>query len=363
MLKHLSRKKININQQGVVSILVSVIIMIILTLIAVGFAQIMRREQRQALDRQLSAQALYAAETAINDATLAFANGEISANYSDCDTSTGPAALNQNVLDVDLGVSYTCVTLDSYVQSLEYDSIGLEKTKQTLINPVDQNGNQEPLNNLKIFWEGTNETSFGSLANATNPDFPTPSSWPSGRPGLLRVEIIPLRNGGNDLISRNVLMDSNNNDGRKVFFLYPSSGGTPTTINWTSAGINGGVFSGNCDESDASRRKDCVVTIDSLPGAGGGGYSYLLRIKSIYRATSVSVIGNLGGVGNPDAYFSGAQIVIDATGKANDVLRRVRANVTIDNEYPIPEFAIQSYDGLCKRLQILDTSVTYGCPN
>jgi hypothetical protein len=55
---------------GFVSIIVCMIIMTILSLITIGFAQIMAREQRQALDRQLSSQAFYAAESGVNDALM-----------------------------------------------------------------------------------------------------------------------------------------------------------------------------------------------------------------------------------------------------------------------------------------------------
>ena len=49
------------------SIVASIIIMVILSLIAISFARIMRQEQQQALERQLTTQAYYAAETAVND--------------------------------------------------------------------------------------------------------------------------------------------------------------------------------------------------------------------------------------------------------------------------------------------------------
>ena len=51
-----------------VAILVTMNLMIVISLIVLGFAQISRRNQRQSLDRQLSTQAFYAAETAVNDA-------------------------------------------------------------------------------------------------------------------------------------------------------------------------------------------------------------------------------------------------------------------------------------------------------
>jgi Tfp pilus assembly protein PilX len=60
--------KLRKDQEGMVSIIVTMIIMVLLGLIVLGFAQLSRREQRQSLDRQLAVQAQYAAESGINQA-------------------------------------------------------------------------------------------------------------------------------------------------------------------------------------------------------------------------------------------------------------------------------------------------------
>ena len=44
-------------QRGMASIIITMITMVIITLIVLGFATLSRREQRQSLDRQLSTQA------------------------------------------------------------------------------------------------------------------------------------------------------------------------------------------------------------------------------------------------------------------------------------------------------------------
>lgn len=73
------------NQAGLVSFMVVTIIMIVLTLIVLAFARLVQREQVQTLDRQLNAQAFYAAESGINDAVR-----ELSANPT---LSTGPSCI------------------------------------------------------------------------------------------------------------------------------------------------------------------------------------------------------------------------------------------------------------------------------
>jgi hypothetical protein len=45
--------------------------------------------------------------------------------------------------------------------------------------------------------------------------------------------------------------------------------------------------------------------------------------------------------------------LVDSTGKANDVLRRIAARVNIANTIDAPDFAIQTRDTICKRYTII----------
>ncbi|HSX32249.1 MAG TPA: pilus assembly PilX N-terminal domain-containing protein, partial [Candidatus Saccharimonadales bacterium] len=80
-------------ESGMVAIMVTIILMIVISLIVLGFAQIARRNQRQSLDRQLSTQAFYAAETGVNDASkvikAAIASGATVAAKPTCTDSGG----------------------------------------------------------------------------------------------------------------------------------------------------------------------------------------------------------------------------------------------------------------------------------
>ena len=79
------------NQEGLVSITVSLIIMIIITLVVSSFALIVRREQRRTLDRQLSQQAFYAAEVGIADAQSAIKAG-LTDDITEC---SGPGSFSK----------------------------------------------------------------------------------------------------------------------------------------------------------------------------------------------------------------------------------------------------------------------------
>jgi hypothetical protein len=50
--------------------------------------------------------------------------------------------------------------------------------------------------------------------------------------------------------------------------------------------------------------------------------------------------------------IKGAQVQIDATGKVNDVLRRIQVRVPVTKSYAIPEFVIQTTDSICKQLEV-----------
>src|SRR4029079_15615056 len=55
------------SESGIVAILVVIVFSALLAVISIGFSHLMNREARQALDRQLSLQAYYCAESGVND--------------------------------------------------------------------------------------------------------------------------------------------------------------------------------------------------------------------------------------------------------------------------------------------------------
>jgi Tfp pilus assembly protein PilX len=59
------------SQSGMIAILVTLLMMIIISLLVLGFAQVSRHEQGNTTNTQLSTQAYYAAESGINDAGAA----------------------------------------------------------------------------------------------------------------------------------------------------------------------------------------------------------------------------------------------------------------------------------------------------
>src|SRR5579862_3283 len=100
-----------VRQQGVVSIMVTMIMMVVISLLVLGFAEIAKNEQRSSLDNALSVQAYYAAESGINDARAVIdatiASGGIIQSKNICGAQ-GNYTLNGTV-NVNFNVSYTCL--------------------------------------------------------------------------------------------------------------------------------------------------------------------------------------------------------------------------------------------------------------
>jgi Tfp pilus assembly protein PilX len=135
MSKHLSTDPINIKQAGMVSIIVTVILMFVISITVLGFAQVIRRSQREALDNQLSTQAFYAAESGINDArTILAANPGSSVTSCAKPSPPNPFSTLDYTVDAAHGVSYSCLLVEPSPSQLKYD---LDPSAQSKIIPID----------------------------------------------------------------------------------------------------------------------------------------------------------------------------------------------------------------------------------
>jgi len=86
-------KTINNNQQGFVSFFVTIMVMIIFGILILSFSQISNREGVSALNRDLSTNALYAAESGINDAYTSIRN-ELSGSLPSSMPTPPPTTFN-----------------------------------------------------------------------------------------------------------------------------------------------------------------------------------------------------------------------------------------------------------------------------
>lgn len=345
-------------EQGMVSIIVTMIIMSVLTLIVLGFAQLARREQREALDKQLGTQAFYAAESGVNDAIRAIGNGSYANNKNKTNCGDdAPFTSTTSTLDADTQVGYTCLLIDQTPSVLSYGSVSAEKSTVVPLNPVDPANPTASLalNTLDISWsraDGQGSTYYGGGSSGV--DLPTVSGWGSGSAaGILRLDLVPLRNGS---FSRANLIDDT-----FTVFLYPEDAGgstAPKAISYTSgASSQGSIQKISCGPVDPPYfANKCKVRITGLPT--GIATNYNARLISLYSDSVVSISGTSGsGSALRQVAFVDAQYVIDSTGKAGDVLKRVRVrNPAHPTNYTYPVNAINSAEDICKLLEVYPTT-------
>jgi len=330
------------NERGMVSIMTTMVLMIVITLIVLGFAQISRRDQREAIDNQLSTQAFYAAETGVNDARnlieSAVKSGTALVDKTGC-TSAGPggfyASLNP-VIDAAQNVKYSCLLVDTAPSTLHYTDVA---ANPSLIIPA-TTASGAPVSSVKLDWQskvaGTPISGCPtSLPAATgNGIFVPGSSWSCGY-GVLRVDLVPTSGALTTDGLRNATMTT---------FAVPFRVGGTSLIPYAASTANS-----NNAVGVACTNSGCSLTVNGL-----SQNSYYLRISSMYRDVALQVcLQDSTGTCMPT---QGAQVVIDSTGKAQDVLRRIQVSVPVlgASTNQLSDFAIQSTDSICKRFAVLN---------
>lgn len=336
-------KSLRNNQSGLVSITVTMIFISIITIVTLSFAFLMRRESEQVLDRQLSTQAFYAAESGVSDTIGRLANV---AGVPDADTecleATDPAAL----LDSTSGIRYSCLLYNKSLNDLKY-TIGSDAYK---IVPLKSSQN---IHRINISWQNADTSgtpTFSSQGNFWLPQWDgaqyTDSFAEDSGTAILRTSIIPVSSG----LSVGAQFSP-------TIFLYPKEGDAADTDSFTytnSIYAQGEFVEGNCS---TARSPYCSVDIFM---AGAASREIALRIKSIYSSSSVVVTAY--GDSGQQLPLVDAQVEIDATGRANEVLRRIQVRVPLKESFLVPDFAVESADSLCKRLVTRPGSTTYNLP-
>lgn len=331
-----------LNQKGIVSFLTVTFLAAILLLITVGFTKVMLSNQRQSLDGQLNTQAFYAAESGINDVLTNYTTlkGAGVFNKTGCNDvisqiPRSPTGLAANILDpTEPDIKYTCLLVDDKTEFIEFSDA--TSTSGKLYKLKNAAGNA--ISNIRISWG--NEDEIDKRGDLLLP--PQGDAWPETIPPLLRVTI--YYPGSN--FSRPNLITS-----QKTFFLIPYNGFGSTSDVSPEDGKITGI---RCDEpSTAPYRCIADINISSYAGSasqeGDGGL--FIRIRPIYDhfPPPTIEIKDMTGGGSSTNYFEDAQYTIDSTGRANDVYKRIKVTVDINDNVPFPEYGVLSGGNLCKQ--------------
>jgi len=330
------------NQSGMISLVICMLLMIIISLMTLSFAALSRREQRQALDKQLSAQAFYAAETGINDATKAIADGRLVGDISNCDLTEQnriqllSGSVIPGLLDTASNVARTCVFVDQTPTQID-DVVGESASTVFLISAAS-------ITSLDIYWE--NDTAVSAPAfpaiDTANGSFPPDASWNSNTPGVLIIQLIPAPPTSRSAIASNT----------RYVFGFPAP--PPASASADTPAANGSILSGGCATGNTSTPtnwpRQCKVTLGGLAG------QYYIRLKAIYDPVHITIEGR--DINNNRLPFVGAQVLIDSTGRAGDVTKRLKIYKPLRASASLPGSVLEIGDDLCKRLLSRPNSTT-----
>ena len=317
------------DQQGMVSIIVTMIIMIILGLIILGFAQLSRREQRQSLDRQLAVQAQYAAESGINQISK-YVKDSPSTSWDDCNDSVNPSLNPPFNMTINESVQYTCILVNPQPEYLEYQA---SSGDSSVFPIIPRSGN---LNSITIGWtdDSLPARNYSNCPTSIG-EFPTNPNWTSCDAAVLQVDLVPI--------------SSNYSSGSLInaavsFVLEPSR--LSSTIN--SMPVSGDTLGVICNSN--GNPKDCTVTIPVNNSAG-----YYAKIQRHYRSANVRISARNGAAIVP---LVNAQAEVDVTAKATDVLKRLVARVSLNDlnnsaSNTVPNNALSTGQSICKRFGII----------
>jgi Tfp pilus assembly protein PilX len=339
----------NTNEFGFASLVVAFILILVMSLLTVGFAQIARREQQSALDKQLANQAYYAAETGVNEIkaqipalTTAWNTGTINANT--CLGSPfiqNPSAGNPNVgvIDAASDVTYTCALVNMTPSTLVSSNSSTPGTTATNFTFSTAGA----LNNLTFSWGSADTTPNNSPTPnnvCSNGCDPTQATWQAYHsPAVVQLSITPL---GNGTITRTALIDST-----FTAYLYPTNdvtpGGDPYNRSWcpavsettnyapdsgSSTSCNAQITGANYNSTNSTY--PFSVTINLAAASPQAGESWLVHYVNYYDSiTSCLQAGTSGGCltsassTSSTTDFKGGEIIVDVTGKAKNVTKRL----------------------------------------
>jgi len=380
-------------QQGAVSLFVVIFAALLMTIVTVGFVQIMLRDQQQATTSDLSQSAYDSALAGVEDAKRLLLLDQACRNNAapstvncanianaltpppgqsetDCNTlvqagivgeSNGETIIQQSSGDNadKLDQAYTCVKIaintDDYRSSLEADGSG--------VVPISGAG---AFDTVELSWfsrddvsDSTSNPAIGFPATGANVSLPPIGTrWQENHPALMRVQVMQM--GTNFTLNDFNDSQSGNRSNTNTLFLYPSQTGLTEKDFALDARRSGNAIPQQirCNASFVDGEYACTAVL-RLPNPINGGSSdrnAYLRLTALYNNAHYRVrLMN----GNQYVQFNRVQPIVDSTGRANDVFRRVQARVELKGDFTHPEAALDMQGNLCKNFTVTDTDAGY----
>jgi hypothetical protein len=210
------------------------------------------------------------------------------------------------------------------------------------IIPVSATSN---INSINLMWSTKKTTTTPANGCPNSVRLPTATAWGNCGMGVLRVDLVPADNS----TPTNATTFAKQTLTFFVVPMAPGSAGATNTVTYgganSSTNNDNNIIGVDCQNTALN----CTVKINT---AGYAHDAYDMRVSSEYEDSSLEVTAT-GASGNLP--LSGAQVVIDSTGKAQNVVRRIQVYVPIgivSNQ--LSDFAIESTDSICKRYVVMN---------
>lgn len=375
----------NYYQKGVVSLFAVILSALLLTILTVGFTALMVQGQRQAMNNDLSQSAHDSALAGVEDAKRvirACQTGNATAcsalydQPNDCRIVArtgiaGSATDKETIIRSSTGAddgsqfqqAYTCV-------NIHMDTPDFLVSLQEGVSDMVPLRASDDIDQIEIEWFSSDDLPAPTLASPpSGVGLPPVSGWGAAAPPLLRVQLI---SPGETFHVDDTL---NSSAASRTVFLRPTSplGTGPAPVI---------LLEGYARATDGTSHSNApyAVTCSVLP-IGGGGYACkavldlanieisreasknaFLRLQTFYSTGETSTRVTLKRDGNP-VIFKGGQPSVDATGRANDLFRRVEARLETGSTFIYPNYAADIENNICKDFSITEDIVTAGTCN
>lgn len=373
-------------EQGATAMLIIIFALLLFTIVTVGFMRAMVQDQQQSNDSELSRGAYDSALAGVEDGKRVLSQCVVNGVQAACDaidagkcttisdagivtTATGTQTNGEVYVKrttagdgSDFQQAYTCIKIDrntkDYVNTLAADSSHVFplRVKDT-----------ESFDTIELSWyspaQGQATRAVTRPGILASPPLKTLATWGSDTPPIMRVQLMQYTDN-------NVkLRDFDENGGSQTLFIYPSDGGNPTTqfsLDGRRSGAQRPIYA-PCSPGAPQPPIDgfyCKVRIQMTKAVSGNASDTdrraYLRLTSMYAGTDFRVRLYKGA---SQVDFNGVQPAIDATGRAADVFRRVRARVelidpAVDTTL-YPRATVDLTNNLCKTMFVTNTSTEY----
>ncbi len=408
----MSNKPIINKQAGAVSLFVVVFAMLMVTVVTVSFLRLMMSDQRQATDNDLSQSAYDSAQAGVEDAKRSLLRYRqiCSTQPSSCDAlgdalatsecnaalrigdvvrpgdesgggggQTGEIKVQQSTStgDTAFDQAYTCVTM----QLKTNDYLGAATAGQSQVVPLI---GESAFDTVTVSWYSRDDltTADGSVTLpgvSAGRSLLVQSSWSVNTPSVLRAQLIQF--GDSFRLSDFDITNSAGENNSSTVFLYPTSGAGSTSDAFTaldnrketandepapatSAMTPRGV---RCQASVATGGYACAMSLALPAPIGGGDRTAFMRLTPFYNATHYQVVLSQGvplASGANVVKFKDVQPIVDSTGRASDVFRRVQSRVNLYNtDFPYPDATVDITGDFCKNFGVSDDPATYTSTN